>query len=222
MKAMITSKTKYRVLVTLFLLTMIFSANYAQGFITNKVVKLFDSLINMPEIEQAGTIILTDYNPSETEMNTKNFSLNSIINSFNRDDKRLEENSSADESLTLIIKSFRVNDLDVSYENDLVTENWMTEPFQSDLEAAPLVEEWMTESFSDNFEANIVKEEWMTELFSNDMESSIELESWMVEPLYSGNYEQEIYTENWMLETFQFQAEEEALEVEEWMTQLLR
>jgi hypothetical protein len=62
----------------------------------------------------------------------------------------------------VIAKSILVNSVDISYEESLEVEDWMTTPFDALIEEDIEVEDWMNDPFAAGLESNIEVEEWMT------------------------------------------------------------
>jgi hypothetical protein len=78
-----------------------------------------------------------------------------------------------------IYMSYKVDLVDVVYEEYYGTEPWMTTPFESSVAEAELsVEEWMTRPFGSSVtEADLPVESWMTIPF--EAAEHIAIESWM-------------------------------------------
>ena len=79
----------------------------------------------------------------------------------------------------VIYMSYKVDLVDVVYEEYYSTEPWMTTPFESSVAEADLnVEEWMTRPFGNSVEeSKLTIEKWMTLPF--EAAEHIEIESWM-------------------------------------------
>jgi hypothetical protein len=72
------------------------------------------------------------------------------------------------------------------HRDELILENWMTIPFDNEIEEETHgLEQWMTESFDNQLtEEPVGVENWMTESFDNRLtEEPVGLEQWMTEPL---------------------------------------
>lgn len=84
-------------------------------------------------------------------------------------------------------------------ETDLVVEEWMTTPFESNyFEVEPFIESWMISPFDcDYYEVDPF------------------IESWMMSPFESNYYEVDPIIESWMTRPFIM---DEDIEVEAWMT----
>jgi hypothetical protein len=210
MKTMIDTKRTSKVMVTMFILTMVAVAGYGQGLLIEGAARLFNSL-RESKAESVSLYINANYIPS-ADAEGDSFRFNTV--------QFLDLDSEAiDSDLEIgaeILFSFYVNNLEVSYENELLAESWMAEPFSNEMEAAETVESWMTEPFSNEMEAAEAVESWMTEPFSNEMEAAEAVESWMVEP-FSNELEAAEAIEPWMTQIL-FDEEESAVEVESWMT----
>jgi hypothetical protein len=71
---------------------------------------------------------------------------------------------------------------DFAFEEELETENWMSEPLVYEQEIA--TEDWMLERFeSGTSETELVVEDWMTTPVYASTEGSLEVEGWMEQPL---------------------------------------
>jgi hypothetical protein len=79
----------------------------------------------------------------------------------------------------VIYMSYKVDLVDVVYEEYYSTEPWMTTPFESSVAEADLsVEEWMTRPFGSSVEkSKLTIEKWMTIPF--EAAEYIAIESWM-------------------------------------------
>jgi len=196
MKTMIDTKSTSKVMVTMVMLTMVAVAGYGQGLLIEGAARLFNSL-RESKAESVSLYINANYIPS-ADKEGDNFRFNTA--------QFLDLDSEAiDSDLEIgaeILFSFYVNNLEVSYENELLAESWMTEPFSNEMEAAENVESWMTEPFSNELEAAEGIEPWMTQVLFEEEESDVEVESWMTVPVYA--------------------FAEGAIEFEDWMTTPLR
>jgi hypothetical protein len=76
----------------------------------------------------------------------------------------------------VVLKSYKVDRVDISYSEDLKTEEWMTTPFEN--KEVVLTESWMTTPF-ENKEV-VLTESWMTTPF--DLVEMVKLEGWMSYP----------------------------------------
>jgi hypothetical protein len=79
----------------------------------------------------------------------------------------------------VVFMSYKVDLMDVVYEEYYGTEPWMTTPFESSVAEADLsVEEWMTRPFGSSVEkSKLTIEKWMTIPF--EAAEYIAIESWM-------------------------------------------
>ena len=79
----------------------------------------------------------------------------------------------------VVLMSYKVDLVDVVYEEYYGTEPWMTTPFESSVAEADLsVEEWMTRPFGSSVEkSKLTIEKWMTIPF--EAAEYIAIESWM-------------------------------------------
>ncbi|MFC2080171.1 hypothetical protein ACFLRQ_01715 [Bacteroidota bacterium] len=219
MKASNETKQTRRVLTTGIMLIMIFSMSNAQGLLAEGATKLFKSLFTI-EVKNSPILFTTDYSLTD---NTRSRSLiyNGLVDLMNNSDESYELSVAVEEFTPRSIKSFKVQSVNVSYENELETENWMSESFSESFESSIETESWMTESFSESFESELMREDWMSESFYDGMESTIEVENWMVQPFSEGFSEERIEVESWMTTPLYTLAEDE-IEVEDWMIQSLR
>jgi hypothetical protein len=213
MKTMIDTKRTSKVMVTIVMLTMVAVAGYGQGLLIEGAARLFNSL-RESKAESVSLYINANYIPSaDAEGDSFRFNTAQFLDM---------DSEAIDLDLEIgaeILFSFYVNNLEVSYENELLAESWMTEPFSNEMEAAETVESWMTEPFNNEMEAAETVESWMTEPFSNEMEAAETVESWMAEP-FSNEMEAAETVESWMTEPFSNELEA-AEAIEPWMTQVL-
>jgi hypothetical protein len=216
------------------MLALIFTMSYGQGLLAEGATKLLKSLFTT-DAEPTTIVINADFRIDE-EINGDSFKLNEILNSFNIDEEVFDVCCETTEFSPLVIKSFTIQSVNVVYENELETENWMTESFVNEIDEVSNVEDWMTESFSTDLETDIITEDWMTELleesyesdvtseewmttsFYDEIEAPVELENWMTLPLSEIIEEVPVETEDWMFETFTFASTESEIKVENWMT----
>lgn len=79
----------------------------------------------------------------------------------------------------VVYLSYTVARADVVYEEAIITEAWMTSPFEASLPEARInVESWMLTPFDSGLTENKLSvESWMTTPFETD--DNIEVESWM-------------------------------------------
>ena len=196
-------------LTTLIVLTMATTIGFGQGMLVEGAARILETVLgNFKEAET--TVSFAGYEQAEKagmiEMNFERLSgmvEQEIENSVNNE--------------VDVIMSFNVNNVEVSFENALETEAWMTESFTNKIETTVTVESWMTESFSNELEAEVEVENWMTESLSNELEAEMTVESWMTES-FSNELEAEVEVENWMTESLSNELEAE-VEVENWMTE---
>ena len=192
------------------MLTMVAVAGYGQGLLFEGAAKLFNSL-RESKTGSVSLYINANYIPAaDAEGDSFRFH---TVQFLNRDSEAIESDL---EIGAEVLFSFYVNNLEVSYENELRAESWMTEPFSNELEASDAVESWMTEPFSNELEVSDAVELWMTEPFSNELEVSDAVELWMTEP-FSNELEVSDAVELWMTEML-YEELEAGAEVESWMT----
>jgi hypothetical protein len=175
MKAMIDTKRTRRVLTTVVMLTMIFSMSQGQGLLVENASKLFKSLIKS-DVEQT-TIVLTDYT---VEHNSR---MNGFINLFNSNNGLAEVNVTSKDFTPSVVMSFTVKSVNVDLDEELVTENWMSESLCNEIETPTVVEDWMIDPLYEDMEASVEVEDWMTAPLYTSMEDEIVVEDWMIQLL---------------------------------------
>ena len=196
------------------MLTMVAVAGYGQGLLFEGAAKLFNSL-RESKTGSVSLYINANYIPAaDAEGDSFRFH---TVQFLNRDSEAIESDL---EIGAEVLFSFYVNNLEVSYENELRAESWMTEPFSNELEASDAVESWMTEPFSNELEVSDAVELWMTEPFSNELEAAEAIEPWMTEMLYE-ELEAGAEVESWMTIPV-YASAEGAIELEDWMSTPLR
>ncbi len=212
MKALINTKEIKKALLTIIAVTLISSTGMSQGILVEGAGNLFKALMSKKQ-DVSMFVLAKGQNETRVDLNFP------VLNDF-RDrmdgyftDSEIEEQF---DFAPIIVKSFEVEDVYVSFENGLKTEPWMTESFADQMESEMAAEGWMSESFSTNVEADVDTEAWMTESFTNKMENEISTEGWMKTPFTEG-LEQGLTVEDWMLTSFDEKIES-PLEVEDWMT----
>jgi hypothetical protein len=203
MKTVIETKRTRRVLTTMVLLSMVVATSYGQGLLIEGAAKLFNSLRKI-ETTPEFVAIHANFIPA-IEAEGDSFRLNTMVSISDRNSNKLNET---------VISSFHISNLEMSYENEISTESWMTETFSSELEVAETVEPWMTETFSNELETAETVESWMTESLYNELEAGVEVEEWMTTPLQEFAFEEELETESWMTEPLVYEQE---ITAEEWM-----
>jgi hypothetical protein len=85
--------------------------------------------------------------------------------------------------VALTVISFGMNNKteNIVFENELVMENWMSDPFE-EMESDLVMENWMTVPF-EAMDNDLVVENWMTSPFGLGTElEALTLESWMTTP----------------------------------------
>lgn len=206
---MIDTKMRSKVLVTIVFLTMASTAGYGQGLLIEKAAKLFNNAFN-PKSESALQFSNANYVPVVGDSYDFN-----MVNLFDPGMKEIEvsEGFEAD-----ILISFHANSVDVSFEDKLYTESWMTEQFINELDENVVVEPWMTEELYEELET-VEVESWMTEPLVN--EKGLETEGWMLKEFKSSVKENGITVEDWMTNPL-YTSVKGSGEVEGWMTTLLR
>lgn len=80
-------------------------------------------------------------------------------------------------------------------DQEMSTEEWMTEPFASSFEVDIRLESWMAKPFDSDFETVVALEEWMSLPFESSFEPELAVESWMKTPF---DTTEEIKLEWWM------------------------
>lgn len=196
MKAMIETNRTSRVLTVVVILTMAAAAGYGQGLLAEGAVKLFNSLTSKLTAEQS-LIHQASYSVHATKAAHREFNPE-------------------------VIRSFSVEDVDITFEKDVKTEDWMTKSFAENVEEGYTVESWMTTPMNDNLEEAVTLEDWMATPMSENIESNPTPEAWMTTPLYT-KIETTPEVESWMTTPLlENGASEEPIQLEEWMTELLR
>lgn len=190
MKAIKKTNWTIRVLTTVMILTMAAATGYAQGRLAEGAMKLFDALTNNNTTEQS-IFHQAKYAGHSAEIADREFNAE-------------------------VVRSFKVEAVDITFEKEVTTESWMTESFSGNVEAGVEVEEWMTAPISKDLETPVSAEEWMTVPLSADLETPVVVEAWMTAPI-SEELEADISAEKWMT-TPLLASIENAPEVEEWMT----
>jgi len=178
MKAKTNTTGNARTVFFVVLFALAAGTAYGQGLLAEGAVKAFNALINNKPAENS-LFIKTDLQFADrAEATTTTFS-------------------------PVIVESFSVSNIEVSYEQNLRLEDWMKEPFR----------------INNNLENNAVNPRLDSRI--NNMEADLETEPWMTEPLYI--QEESVEVEDWMTAPLQNKAAtgEEELEVEEWMTRPL-
>lgn len=214
MKAMIETNRTGRILTTVMILTMAAAVGYGQGLLAEGAMKLINSLTNKHTAEQS---------------------------IFHQAGYTSQANTAVDREFSpAVVRSFSVEDVDITFEKQVNTETWMTESFAENVEEGvtveawmtspiaesletPLdVEAWMTTPMTENLEAAVTVEGWMTTPLNTNPEGSISAEAWMTTPLYA-SIETAPEVESWMTAPFlENGVSEESVQLEEWMTESLR
>ena len=193
MKAKIDTNRTGRILTTLVILTITAAIGYGQGLLAEGAMKIFNSLSDR---------ITHD---------------NSLFHQA-----VYKEEASASQNRVIyprVIKSLNVDDVEISFENELKAEDWMTESFAENVEPGVHVEEWMTIPVSNSLETPVYVEDWMTTPISENLEIASAPEAWMTTPLYE-SIETAPELESWMT-TPLLQTSEEEIQVEDWMTTII-
>lgn len=178
MKAKTNTTGNARTMFFVVLFALAAGTAYGQGLLAEGAVKAFNALINNKPAEN-NLFIKTDLQFADrAEATTTTFS-------------------------PVIVESFSVSNVEVSYEQNLRVEEWMKVPFR----------------INNYLENNAVNPRLDSRI--NNMETDLETEPWMAEPLYL--QEGSVEVEEWMTEPFGMKpvSGEEELEVEEWMTRPL-
>ena len=115
-----------------------------------------------------------------------------------------------------ISKTIFVSSADISYEENMEVEEWMTSTFENNVENSVEIEAWMTAPFDALIEEDIKVENWMNDPFSAGLESNVDVEEWMTIP-FESSLEENITVENWMSSPFESSLEDD-IEIESWMT----
>ena len=201
-----------RILTTVGLLVFTISLGYSQGLLAQGAMKLFKIQKPVAEINVPQFTFVDYKTESEDSFNLKNF-VKEVIEEEMSYEVIVNEIAEVNISKTIYVSA-----IELSYEADLITEDWMTTPLENNLEGN-VVENWMSESFTESVEGNLTVEDWMIEPFTETVEEDLFAEDWMTQPL-SESMESELETEDWMAVSFTESAEKE-LTVEDWMTQSL-
>ncbi|MEX0988348.1 MAG: hypothetical protein WD052_12800 [Bacteroidales bacterium] len=218
MKTSINTRVSNRIITSIIVLTMVTATGYAQGLLIEGITNLFNSFRNAENNEEF-VVITADYKHADAQKNYHNAFQTTVSFGQHIAKEMNEVTLFVDTQINpVVVRRFSVNAIELSYENQLETEPWMTESFSNELETIPEVENWMTESLSVNLEEDVVVEDWMTTSFGQNFEEKLNSESWMTESFYQG-IEAEMEVEEWMTEPLISNMDEEELQVEEWMTE---
>ncbi|MDF1572847.1 MAG: hypothetical protein P1P82_14660 [Bacteroidales bacterium] len=190
MKAMIENNRSSRVLTTGLILTMATAIGYGQGLLAEGAAKLFNALTNNNTNEQSMIHRIT-YAGQASRNAEREFS-------------------------PKVVRSFNVEAVNITFEQEVKSEDWMTESFAGNVEAGVEVETWMTTPISESIETPVSVETWMTTPMNQDLEEAVTVEEWMTVPM-NENLEAAPVTEEWMT-TPLYTSVETAPEVENWMT----
>ena len=171
MKAMINT-TRTSKMLTIALTMMLSAGNgYSQGMIAEGARKAFQNLMNKKAEQQL--FIPANYRVEDVHSYTgRNYS-------------------------GTIIKSFEVNNVELSLESDLKTEAWMTTPLYNEVETRITVADWMTTPVYNELESEVAVEKWMTTPVYNELEPEVAVEEWMTTPVYN-ELEPTVKVESWM------------------------
>lgn len=195
-----------RILTTIGLLIFAISLGYGQGLLAEGAMKLFK--INKPTIEvDAPQFVFVNHTPE----NDANFKLKNFVKDAFTVELEVEENNDVN-----IARTIHVSAVEISFEAEIETEEWMTTPLENNLEAGIEIESWMTTPMENNLEAGIAVESWMTESFNETVESDLKVENWMTNS-FTASVETELTTEEWMTQSISKSLECD-VEVEDWMT----
>jgi hypothetical protein len=94
----------------------------------------------------------------------------------------------------VVLECYITDNVDISYQEEVNVENWMTEPFETG-ETLEL-ESWMSQPFS--WDEALAMESWMSAPFLNS--EIVPVERWMTEPFNTGEM---IELEEWMATSWQ-------------------
>jgi len=190
MKAMTENNRRSRVLTTVAILTMATAIGYGQGLLAEGAAKLFNAL---------------------TSNNSNEQSLFHQVGYAGQASRHAEREFSPE-----VVRSFNVEAVEITFEQEVTSEDWMTESFADNVETGVTVETWMTSPISESLETPVEVETWMTTPMNQDLEAAVAVETWMTTPLSEG-LEAAAVTENWMANPL-YASIETAPEVEDWMT----
>lgn len=190
MKAMTENNRSSRVLTAVMILTMTAAVGYGQGLLAEGAAKLFNALTSKNKSEQ--TIFHNVAYSGQADWNAER------------------------EFSPEVLRSFNVEAVEITFEQEVKSEEWMTESFTDNVEAGVTVEAWMNELFADNVETEVAVEEWMTAPISESLEMPVSVEDWMTTPM-TQNLESPVTVEDWMT-TPMSQNLETNPATEEWMT----
>jgi len=208
MKAMTENNRRSRVLTTVAILTMATAIGYGQGLLAEGAAKLFNAL---------------------TSNNSNEQSLFHQVGYAGQASRHAEREFSPE-----VVRSFNVEAVEITFEQEVTSEDWMTESFADNVETGVTVETWMTSPISESLETPVEVETWMTSPISESLETPVEVETWMTTPMnqdleaavavetwmttpLSEGLEAAAVTENWMANPL-YASIETAPEVEDWMT----
>ena len=200
---------KNRIFSTAGLLIFAVTIGYGQGLLAESAMKLFK--INQPTVEITAPEFTFVHYTEESNQSKDSFSLKNYFKELMEKDLNTQKEELAEIHIS---KTIYTSAIEISYESDIETEEWMTAPICNSMESDMNAEEWMTESFTAYTEKELAVENWMTESLT---ESGIQVENWMTESL-SATFEDEITTEEWMTQSISESMESE-IATEEWMTE---
>lgn len=171
MKAMIENNRSSRILTTVMILTMTTAIGYGQGLLAEGAAKLFNAL--------------TTKNTSEQTM----FHTVAYSGQAGRNAER--------EFSPEVVRSFSVEAVEITFEQEVKSEDWMTESFADNVEEGIEVEAWMTSPISESLEMPVSVETWMTTPITEDLEAPVTVEEWMTAPL-TEDLDTPVNVEAWM------------------------
>ena len=174
MKTMINTNTAKRMLTSIMAITLFTTVSLAQGILLEGLTHAFKSIVSEKSEEEIFTTASFSQTNAHEAETTSLFS------------RKAEANNGVD-----VIRSFNVANFDLTMEEQVQTESWMTEEMLPANEEYVEVENWMTSNLLS--EDILETEEWMTSSLLE--EDALETEEWMFAPIIT---EEPIETEDWM------------------------
>jgi len=185
------TKNTNRILSTIGLLVLAVSIGHGQGLLAESAMKLFRINQAVAEVN-APEFTFVKITEEKDSFSFKNLFAETFQNRIEREAEAYEYEAAH------ITRTIIASTVEISFESDVETEQWMTSSLSNNLEADLTVENWMTESFTESVEAELTVEDWMTESFTESVEAELTVEDWMTVSL-DESLEEELKVEDWML-----------------------
>ena len=80
-------------------------------------------------------------------------------------------------------RTITISAIEVNYEAELETEDWMSTSFSESFERELSIENWMTQPLSGSLEPELETEDWMIAPFNASLEDELAVEDWMTRSL---------------------------------------